>query len=113
MNKITINLNLSKIDKSKIVERVYKDKEGNEVKEKIYKFEIIPLKEKKFVAEGDTWTMFKTHFGVESQTKEEREAKKPSNFVAEGMQFEKKELTSAGTKIPDFSEVDNNEDIPF
>jgi hypothetical protein len=44
-----IAINLSKIDKSKIVERKYRNKEGKEVVEKIYNMELVSLKEKKFV----------------------------------------------------------------
>ena len=91
MEKISITLNVSKIDKSKIFERTYKDKDGNSVTEKLYKFDLIKVKEPKFVAEGEGWRMIKTHFGAETQTREEREAKKTSNFVADGFTFEKKE----------------------
>lgn len=87
MNKLNITLNLSKIDKSKIVDRTYKDKEGNDVTEKQYKVEVIPLKARRFVAEGDTWTMYKTHFVVEAQTKEERNSNGATNYVGEGFEF--------------------------
>lgn len=90
MEKISITLNVSKIDKSKIFERTYKDKEGNDITEKLYKFDLIKGKEAKFVTEGDTWKMIKTHFGAETQTKEERDAKKKPNYVAEGFIFENK-----------------------
>lgn len=89
--KISITLDVSKIDKSKIVDKVYKDKEGNEVVQKIYKFDAVPVKEEKFVAEGDTWIMKKTHFCAEAQTKEERDAKKPTNYIGEGFRFDTKE----------------------
>lgn len=90
MKKISITLNVTKIDKSKIFERTYKNKDGEEITEKLYKFDLIETKEPKFVAEGDTWTMFKTHFGAEAQTKDERADKKPANYVAEGFVFEQK-----------------------
>lgn len=89
--KINIKLDVSKIDKSKIVEKTYKDKNGNEVTQKIYSFDAVPVKEEKFVAEGDTWIMKKTHFCAEAQTKEERDAKKPTNYIGEGFVFENKE----------------------
>lgn len=88
--KINLTLNLSKLDKSKIIDNVYKDKDGNEVKEKLYKMEVVDLKLPKFVTEGATWKMLKTHFAVDPQTKEEREAKKPANFIGEGFTFESK-----------------------
>lgn len=91
MQKISITLNVSKIDKSKIIERTYNNKDGVEVTEKLYKFELIEAKEPKFVAEGDTWIMKKTHFGVETQSKEEKAEKKKTNYIAEGFTFESKE----------------------
>lgn len=91
MQKISITLNVSKIDKSKIIERKYTNKEGNEVIEKLYKFDLIEAKEPKFVAQGDTWVMKKTHFGAETFTKEEKANKKEPNYVAEGFTFEKKD----------------------
>lgn len=89
--KISLNINLTALDKSKIVERKYKNSEGVEVVEQIYKADLVELKEKKFVAEGPTWIMRKTHFLADPQTREERLAKKKSNFLGEGFIFESKE----------------------
>jgi uncharacterized membrane-anchored protein len=88
MKKITISLDVSKISKDKIVERTYKNKEGEDVKQKVYKFDVIELNQQKVIASGDTWKMLKTHFCVEQQTKEEKEAKVPQIFVGEGLSFE-------------------------
>lgn len=110
MEKISITLNVSNIDKSKIIERTYKNKEGVDVTEKLYKFDLIKSKEDKFIAEGTTWKMIKTHFGVEAQTKEEREAKKKANYVAEGFKFETKEDHSA---IDPATGIDLNDNPPF
>ena len=102
MNKISVTLNLSKIDKTRIVDRTYKDKEGNDVTEKNYKVEVIELKQPSFVAEGDTWTMNKTHFVVDAQSKDERAEKKPANYVGEGFQFENKNVEQVNQ---DLSEI--------
>lgn len=91
MNKINITLNLTKINKSKITDRTYKDKDGNDVTEKNYKIEVIELKNPKFVAQGDTWVMNKTHFVVEAQTKEERNSNVEANYVGEGFEFTTKD----------------------
>lgn len=102
--KINLTLNLSKIDKTKIIDRTYKDKDDNEVTNKEYKVEVIELKQPKFVTEGDTWKMLKTHFVVEAQTKEEKAEKKPANYVGEGFTFESKVDTTfdalEDTQIP-------------
>ena len=95
MNKISISLNLSKIDKDKIVERTYKNKQGEEVKEKLYKFDLVESSNQTVVATGDTWVLKKTHFGVEQQTKEEKAQKVKPNYVAEGLIFEKKDELNA------------------
>lgn len=118
MNKINITIDVSKIDKSKIVDRKFTTKDGQEVVIKEYKMELIQLKEPKFVKEGDTYKMIKTHFVKESQTKEEKAEKRPDNFIGDGFVFEPKESpvesdsprqTSAGYN----GEKINVEDIPF
>lgn len=86
--KLNIRLNVSKINKDKIFEKKYKDKDGNDVVEKLYNMDVIPLKERKMISQGDGWTMYKTHFVVEKQTKEEKDAQKQSNFIGEGFEFE-------------------------
>ena len=95
--KISLEIDLTKLDKSKIVEKSYKDKSGNNVTQKIYKADLVELKERKFVTEGDTWKLVKTHFLADPQTKEERDAKKPSNFIGSGFQFENKGQTETVT----------------
>lgn len=116
MEKINITLNLSKIDKSKIFERTYKNKDGEDITEKLYKFELIKNREDKFIAEGDTWIMKKTHFGAETQTKEEKAEKKKTNYVAEGFMFENKEPVIQVEPLIDPSDgrdITPTEDIPF
>jgi len=88
MEKIPFTIDLTKIDKSRIVERKYTDKEGVERVAKEYKGELVPLKEPKFITEGSWGRMFKTHFIVQAQTKEERAAKAPSVFLGDGFKFE-------------------------
>ena len=82
MEKINVTINVAKISKDKIVERKYTNKEGVEVVTKDYKIDIVPTREIKVVAQGDTWIMKKTHFVAESQTKEERANKVKATFRA-------------------------------
>jgi len=98
MSKISIKIDLSKIDKTKITERKYTNKEGKEVVIREYALDIVPLKEKKLIKEGDTWAMVKTHFVAEPQTKEERANGQPSVILGDGIVFEDKG-TSAPYKV--------------
>lgn len=104
MKKLSLELDVSKINKDKIIERTYKTKDGKEIKQKIYKMDLIELKAPKFIAQGETWTATKTHFIVESKTKEEREKKVEDNFVGDGIVFSPK---------TDYSNVEVDSDIPF
>ena len=92
MKKISVTLDVSKIDKTRIVDRTYKNKDGGDVTQRLYKFDVIELKEKKFVKDGDTWTMYKTHFAVEGQTPQEKKDKATNNYIGEGMTFESKDI---------------------
>lgn len=88
MQKIPVTLDLSKIDKSRIIERKYTDKAGVEHVAREYKIDIVPLKAEKFVTEGSWGKMFKTHFVVQAQTKEERKNNTDSVFIGDGFRFE-------------------------
>lgn len=114
MQKISITLDLTKIDKSRITERKYTDKAGVEHVAKEYKLDVIPLKSEKFVTEGSWGKMIKTHFVVQAQTKEEREAKADSVFIGDGFRFERPEAQNSPSVVPGHSEEEiNPEDIPF
>jgi hypothetical protein len=111
---------VSKINKSKITERKYTNKEGVEVVIKELSLDIVPLKQSKIIKEGDTWTMVKTHFVAEPQTKEERENGQPSVILGDGIVFKGKEkeaksfYPSAPSDDIDYPSDDiNPEDIPF
>lgn len=121
MSKISIKIDLGKIDKSKITERKYMNKEGVEVVVKELALDIVPLKEKKVIKEGDTWSMVKTHFVAEPQTKEERANGQPSNILGDGIVFEDK-LINKIVSVPMTKEEEeiefpgddiNPDDIPF
>jgi len=88
MKKLSITIDLAKIDKSRINTRTYENSQGEIVTVKEYKMDIVPLKEKKVIKTGDTWRMVKTHFVCDTATKEEREAKTKTTFLGDAMQFE-------------------------
>lgn len=114
MEKISVTLDLSKIDKSKIVDRKYTDKAGVEHVAKEYKIDVVPLKAEKFVTEGSWGKMFKTHFVAQAQTKAEREAQAPSVFIGDGFRFESAKSQNSPSVLPNYTEEKiNPEDIPF
>jgi hypothetical protein len=108
---LKITLDVSKINKSKIIDRKYTNRTGQEITAKEYKIDVIPCKEIKVVASGDTWVMKKTHFVVEAQTKEENTQNVATNYVGEGFEFEKKEAVAMPNIDPDTGI--NCDDIPF
>ena len=88
MQKVSIKIDINKLDKSKIVKRTFTNKEGKEVEVKELSLEVIPLKEKKLIKEGDGWKLMKVGFVAEGQTKEERASQAKSNIVGDATQFE-------------------------
>jgi hypothetical protein len=110
--KLNITLDLSKINKEKIVNREYQNNAGETVIGKEYKIEVIPLKQEKVIKSTPDWSMIKTHFIVESQTKEEREARTPSNYIGEGIVFRKGAEQTDGV-FEAYPDSPNTDDIPF
>lgn len=103
MEKISITIDLKKVDKTRITERTFTNAEGVEETEKNYSLDLIPLKQPKVIKEGPTWKMVKKYFLVQGQTKEERSAKAPSVFMGSGIVFE--DITAE-------AEI-NPSDVPF
>jgi hypothetical protein len=111
MQKISITIDLGKLDKTRINTRTYENKEGEVITVKEYKMDIVPLTEPKLIKEGDTWRMMKTHFVSNTATKEEREAKTKMVGVGEGIMFVDKNEVSVDDI--DQTPVDEIDDIPF
>ena len=86
MEKVSITINLAKIDKSRIVERTY-ESNGVQVTEKNYKMDVVPMKPENFktIANGDTWELVKKYFVTDSPTKEERSAQTQTQFLGDGV----------------------------
>lgn len=122
MSKITVTIDLTKINKSRIQERKYTNKAGEEVTVKEYSMEVVPLKQPRALKkadgtliEGATWQLMETHFACEAQTKAEREANKETVYIGKGTQLQDKVVVSTNEPaLPDFPEEEiNPEDIPF
>lgn len=114
MNKITITIDVSRIKKSRITDRTFSKKDGSTGSKKEYKLDVVPLKEAKLIKEGDGWKMMKTHFVVESPTKEERDGKVKTEIVGDGISFietDQKEVDILDGI--DFPSADVDDGIPF
>lgn len=85
MSKIQITVEATKL-RQLVSKRSYQNKQGEQVEVQQVKFELVPMKEenKKVIFEKDNLQIVKTHFAVAIQTKEEREAKTPPNYIGEG-----------------------------
>ena len=115
MSKISITIDVSKINKSKIIERKYINRDKKEVVVKEYKVDLVELKEPKVIKDDKKWVLKKTHFLAEAQSKEEQARKDKSVFVGEGFRFFEKN-DAGGVDFPIDVGVDediNPEDIPF
>lgn len=120
MNKLSITIDVNKIDKKRLQNRVIKKQDGTGYEAKEMKLEVIPLKERKVLSSGDTWELVKVGFVAEAPTKAEREAKTKTNIVGDATQFIDKnpvpsfERDSQGRPVGEkaVAEIDPN-DIPF
>ena len=88
MKKTQITLDASKL-RSLITEREFKNKEGKTVKIQEIKFDLVEMdsSKHKVVYSNDTIEIVKTSFAVQQQTKEERAAKTPPNYIGEGAEI--------------------------
>ena len=98
-SKISLNIDVDKLDKKRFVVRAYKNKDGESVTVREMKLEVVPLKESKVLVTGDGWTLTKVGFVVETPTKKEKEDKTKTTIVGDATQFTSEEI--------------NPEDIPF
>ena len=105
---IECSIDLLKVDKNRIEEREYRNKDNEVVKQKLYKFSVVESQERKFIKEGEGWKMWKTHFISEKRDKDE-----PKNYIGDGLTFEKEE--DVNQKFEEITKSDeiNPSDIPF
>lgn len=113
MKPIEITIDVSKINKAKIKERKFTNKDGQEVTVKEYKMKVVPLKAEKFIKKGTTsegkeWTLLKTHFVTESKDNKEE----ADNFLGDGVEFRYSEDTEVEVETVSSDDI-NPEDIPF
>lgn len=114
--KLKIKLDVSKIEKDKIVARTYTNKEGQEITSQDLELEVVELKEKKLIKEGDTWNLYKTHFVTHPSIKNDDGTYTNGTIIGDGVSFEDKGATSTApaAAMPEYPEEEiNPADIPF
>ena len=89
-DRISITIDVSKMDKTRIVPRTYTNKDNEEVTQKNYRMELVALREPKLLKSGDGWEMWKTHFIVQAPSEEERENKVKTPILGDGIVFKSK-----------------------
>jgi len=104
MQKFSIAIDVSKIQKDRLRKNSFTTKDGKEVNQTLCDVVGIPLKEKKLIKTGDTWKMYKSGFLAEKGGKEET-----TNTLGDIMEFE----NTTPDKIEYPTEEVNPEDIPF
>lgn len=117
MNKLKLQIDVTKIDKTLIVDRKYTNKEGVEVTVKDLNLEVIPLKEKKVIKETDKGIIYKTHFVAHASTKNDDGTYNNGAIIGDGISFEFKDTQSVPPQAKEDSnypkEDINPDDIPF
>jgi len=117
MNKLSLRLNLGKIDKTKITPRSYTNQAGVEITEQNYDIEICPLKVEKLIKEGDTWALWKVGFATEKSTKNADGSYNNGNILGDVTEMRNKQTSES--VIPSVEgagytgEVAKTDDIPF
>lgn len=100
MKKSQITIDLTKLDKTKIIDREYTAKDGTVIKQKLYKLDAVPLKQIKFIKEGDTWVLNKVGFLAEPQTPEQRENKVSVIILGDITEFNERPKQPSGDYYP-------------
>lgn len=110
MEKVSITVDVMRLDKNQIKERRYTDSKGHEVVAKDLKLDVVPLREPKVIKEGEGWQLIKTHFVAEQQTKEQKDKKEKSKIVGSGVMF--KDTKVVPVPATSHEDIDLNS-IPF
>lgn len=109
MQKLKLQIDVTKIDKTQIKERTYINKGGVEVTVKDLNLEVIPLKERKFIKETEKGSLYKTHFVAHQSTKNDDGTYENGAIIGDGITFEPK-----GESIPPQAREEiNPDDVPF
>ena len=117
MNKISLRIDLKKIDKNKAIPRVYTNQAGVEVTEFNYDVDVLPLRQEKLIKEGDTWALWKVGFVSEKSTKNADGSYNNGNIIGESTEMRTKQtsepVSPSVTPKGYEGEVADTSDIPF
>lgn len=121
MSRITIAIDLKKIDKSRIKDHSFTTKSGEVVTQKLYELDVVELRPEnhKTLMSGEGWARVKKYMVVNTATNEERAQKVNTAIVGEGFVFvDTNPGTIAGTGVPYPTGSDtgadlSKEDLPF
>jgi hypothetical protein len=108
MAKIQVTLDAAKM-RSLISKREYTNKNKETVILQEVKFELVEVKDPKIIFDGEKHQLVKTHFAAAIQTKAEREAKTPTNYIGEGFTTVFKDNAPTAKSAP----TPEQEEMPF
>jgi len=108
MDRLNIKIDVSKIDKNKIITRSFNTIDGNTITVREISLDIVPRKEAKLLKDGDTYQLWKTHFVAIPQNKEERANKIKSVILGDGTMFKDKQPATN-----EADETVSESEIPF
>lgn len=112
--KIQVSLDAQKL-RELVSKRSYTNQQGEYVEVQEVKFDLIEMKpeSKKVIYTHEKFDLIKTHFAVQQQTKEEREANTPPNYIGEGIsQVWKNESVPTATTAVEQDDGSGNS-LPF
>jgi len=104
MQKFSIAIDVTKIQKDRLRKNSFTTKDGKEVNQTLCDVVAIPLKERKLIKEGDTWKMYKSGFLAEKGKKEEN-----TNTLGDIMEFENTQQVEQSNNQSE----DGGDNIPF
>lgn len=107
MKKLSLRIDVTKIDKSKIVPRTY-EKDGKTITEQNYDMELVPVIEK-IIKKTDTYELVKVGFVAEKSVKGEDGKYINGMILGDALEFRDPPAPSND----DTGEVANINDIPF
>jgi hypothetical protein len=88
MQKLRLKIDVSKIDKSKLIERTYTNKEGKEVTVKEMIFDCVEMREPQVIPTQGNFILKKTHFIAYPSKKLDDGTYEETKYVGEATQIE-------------------------
>jgi len=115
MQKFTFKIDLTKINKDRIITRQFQNQAGETVTVKEYEFEAVP-KTSSMIKEGDSWQLWKTGFISGKSIKQENGSYSKEPIFGDVLEFRSKDNGSAMAEVKPQGyngEIVDYSDIPF